>query len=153
MALRYFQPRRSPAADESRLGLRTTRSSTTLDSFFPKTEKATLLLPRTNWITAGSRNSKTQNRLTIRVLSGFADAFRKPNARNSVQRWKFKELDFLSSFRYETFRTTCINERASNRAQRSLRAKLLQTSSKVSINRNDFHESFNRSDDNRWTTR
>jgi len=32
MALRYFQPRRSPAADdESRLGLGTTRSSTTLD--------------------------------------------------------------------------------------------------------------------------
>lgn len=34
MALRYFQPRRSSAADdESRLGLGTTRSSTTLDFF------------------------------------------------------------------------------------------------------------------------
>ena len=33
MALRYFQPRRSPAANKSRLGLRTTRSSTTLDMY------------------------------------------------------------------------------------------------------------------------
>jgi len=41
MALRYFQPRRLFAADdESRLGLGTTRSSTTLDFFFLKTEKA-----------------------------------------------------------------------------------------------------------------